>query len=233
MANMRIPIRAIVAIALCSPSLAFVACSGDDTVGALPDAGGGDATGGAHDSSTIDVATNDGGACTPPDAGALDDAAVAAGLALVKQYKCQQCHGQVLSGNNNGVPSPFGGLAYPPNLTSDPATGLGCWTKEEIENAILNGIDDQGVSLCAPMPRFGDAGMDAASAAQIAEFLRSLAPVVNQVPETNCSAPDAGDGGDGGADAADASNVTDASDASDAAADVADAGDGATDGASD
>jgi hypothetical protein len=129
------------------------------------------------------------------DAGPLDDAEVALGMELVTLHKCQNCHGVALSGNNDGVPSTTaeGGLAYPPNLTSDPATGLGCWTNAQIENAILNGIDNQGMALCNPMPKFGhlgDAGLDPAQAADIVEFLRSLPVVVNNVPDTpSCPVP--------------------------------------------
>jgi len=94
-----------------------------------------------------------------------------------------------------------GGLGLPPNLTSDPATGLGCWTNAQIENAILNGTDNEGMPLCPPMPRFGhlagDGGLDGAGAQAVVAYLRSLAVVVYQVPDTpNCAAPS-----DGGADA--------------------------------
>lgn len=129
------------------------------------------------------------------DAGPYSDAEVALGLQLVGLHKCENCHGDTLSGNNDGVPSLTveGGLAYPPNLTPDPATGLGCWTDEQIENAILNGIDNMGMPLCPPMPLFGhegDAGLDQDQAAAVVAYLRSLPPTVNQVPNTpNCPAP--------------------------------------------
>src|SRR5580700_533716 len=117
------------------------------------------------------------------DAGALDDAEVALGQQVVGSHRCEQCHGANLEGNFDGVQSPTteGGTAYPPNLTSDPATGLGCWTNDQIENAILNGIDNQGMPLCPPMPRWGhldDGGLDAAEALAVVQFLRSL-PIVS------------------------------------------------------
>jgi hypothetical protein len=132
------------------------------------------------------------------DAGTLDDAQVALGQAVVGAHRCDQCHGANLEGNFDGVQSPTteGGTAYPPNLTSDPATGLGCWTNDQIENAILNGIDNQGMPLCPPMPRWGhldDGGLDAAEAWAVVQFLRSLPIVSLQVPSTpNCSQPEAG-----------------------------------------
>jgi hypothetical protein len=58
--------------------------------------------------------------------------------------------GIVLSGNDAGLGD--SGLTWPPNLTSDPATGLGCWTDQQIQNAIVNGQDPEGGTLCPSMP---------------------------------------------------------------------------------
>jgi len=132
------------------------------------------------------------------DAGALDDATVAFGQQLVTLHKCASCHGSSLSGNFDGVPSATaeGGTAYPPNLTPDPATGLGCWTNDQIVNAILNGIDNEGMPLCPPMPRWGhiDGGLDLTQAQAVVEYLRSLAAASSQVPNTpNCPELEAGE----------------------------------------
>jgi hypothetical protein len=86
-------------------------------------------------------------------------------------------------------------MIYPKNLTPDRATGLGCWTEDQMVNAILNGIDDQNETLCV-MPQFAKKGMDAGAAHAIANFLRSLPPVDNDIPESVCPAPS-----DGGTDA--------------------------------
>jgi hypothetical protein len=99
------------------------------------------------DSSTPDSSKPDGSgtadaghdaeSCTGFDASALNDASVAAGFAQVWEvYRCYGCHqsasqvvtdagGNItLSGNNQGLGD--SGTIFPPNLTSDPATGLGC-----------------------------------------------------------------------------------------------------------
>lgn len=76
----------------------------------------------SNDTGVMDTGTDatDGGTCMGYDAAGLDDASVQAGLAL----------GLVLSGKNT---SPVeGGAIYPPNLTSDLKTGLGCWTNDQI-----------------------------------------------------------------------------------------------------
>jgi hypothetical protein len=194
-------------------SFALLACVGDDTNAPL-DPGPSDATVGADGATPKGDGGVDGGACVPYDAGGLSDAQVQLGRSLVTQKKCQDCHGETLGGNRNGVPAPGGGSAYPPNLTSDPQTGLGCWSDSEIANAILNGVDDEGSPLCPPMPMFArDAGLDSVGAAAIVAYLRSLPVTVNQVQDTQCSAPvDAGDAGSPSDDAGQDSSAPDAAD---------------------
>jgi hypothetical protein len=130
-----------------------------------------------------------------------------AGMNLVLKFRCYGCHqdnaldagGLVLSGRSTSLSD--AGPIFPPNLTPDPATGLGCWTTDQISNAMLNGVDNEGMTLCT-MPKFGprftDAGLDIdASTGLIIDFLRSLPAVSNQVQDTVCpSASDAGEAGD-------------------------------------
>ncbi len=130
------------------------------------------------------------------DAGPLDPTLVAHGRAVIIARDCQKCHGSALTGNVDGVMSATatGGFAYPPNLTPDDDTGLGCWNVDQIARAILHGVDDQGSPLCDPMPRFDDAGLPEADAVAIAQFLKSIPPRTSHVPQTPaCLAPpDAG-----------------------------------------
>ncbi len=212
-----------------------------------------------------DASADTNSTCAVPDAAALDSASVEAGFYAVWQvYKCYSCHqrkssvvdslgnGIVLSGNNDGLGD--SGTVFPPNLTSDPATGLGCWTDSQVIDAILNGTTPDGGQLCPSMPLWGkalpnvppDGGtrpgtpMGAETAQEIVDFLRSLPVVSNSVPETMCAMVDAGggdaardaatDGGgdaafDGGVDASDAANA-EATDAgaADAGIDATDAG---------
>jgi hypothetical protein len=139
------------------------------------------------DVATLDVAVDatDGG-CIPYDASNLDPAAIVAGQMLSITLKCAKCHDDGLTGDPAGVMSPQteGGLAYPPNLTPDPTTGLGCWTNAQITTAILDGIDNQGQPLCPPMPHFAEAGIDASGADDLVTFLRSITPAIATVPDT-------------------------------------------------
>jgi hypothetical protein len=246
-------------------ALALVGCVGDDTNTPLPDAGVTDATTGGEGGTDGGDASTDGGqdagTCVLFDAAGLSDAEVQAGRAIVTQSKCGRCHGQEMQGNQNGVPSSTaeGGVAYPPDLTPDPVTGLGCWTNEQIARAFLYGIDDQGELLCNPMPRFGeigDGGISEAGAAAVVAYLRSLPAISTNVPSTGAcpvlpptdAGPDAGieagagdsgpDGAiDGGGDGSVADGGPDGSisdsgpdaTATDGGADAADASDGSSD----
>lgn len=77
-------------------------------------------------------------------------------------------------------------MAYPQNLTPDEATGIGSWTQAQIISAILSGVDDEGRMLCAVMPRFAALGMKQAEAEDVAAYLKSLPPVVHEIPESSC-----------------------------------------------
>lgn len=57
---------------------------------------------------------------------------------------CQGCHGATLAG---GVP-PF----FAPNLTSDRATGIGNWSKEDIVRAVREGVRPDRRRLAPVMP---------------------------------------------------------------------------------
>jgi hypothetical protein len=161
---------------------------------------------------------SDGGTCTVYDASGLNEASVQAGFTQVWQvYKCWRCHqnttlnpvddagnGILLSGNVAGLGD--SGLVFPPNLTNS-AVALGCWTDPQIQTAMLQGLDLEGGALCPPMPVFGvgDGGggkpMDAGTAQEIIDYLRSITPSNQLTTDTTC--PAATDGGttDGASDA--------------------------------
>ena len=79
---------------------------------------------------------------------------------------------------------PMGVTLYGPNLTPDMTTGIGAWTDEQITNAILNGIDNQGERLCPEMGHFPSMGQDEVTS--IIGYLHSLKPVVHQVQTSSC-----------------------------------------------
>jgi hypothetical protein len=95
---------------------------------------------------------------------------------------------------------PTGVQLYGPNLTPDMTTGIGAWTDEQITNAILNGIDNQGERLCPEMGHFPD--MQPAEVTSIIGYLHSLKPVSHQASPSICpplkSAPPGSSGSSSG-----------------------------------
>jgi hypothetical protein len=142
--------------------------------------------------------------------GALEEpASWELGANLVSARGCPTCHDSSdpatrLAGSDQPI---AGSEAYGANLTPDPATGIGRWTDDQITAAILRGVAADGHTLCEQMPRAAD--MSAGDVAAIVTYLRSLPPVVHQVPASACAASsvtttigapdDAGAGGDGSA----------------------------------
>jgi mono/diheme cytochrome c family protein len=133
-----------------------------------------------------------------------DQEAAARGRYLAAQAGvCLECHTEHLMGDPKVVDyanffaggEEFAvGLPVTPvskNLTSDPETGLGKWTVEDIVKVIKQGIDKHGDGICPPMPSgpvgaFGD--MTDEDALDVAHYIKSLPPIVNMV-EDQCTFP--------------------------------------------
>jgi hypothetical protein len=190
--------------------------SGPANDGSTKDSTTGDAAGDAASDTSTGEDAGEGGTCAVYDASGLNEASVQAGFTEVWQvYKCWRCHqnttdvvddagnGILLNGNTVGLGD--SGTIFPPNLTNS-AVALGCWTDPQIQTAILQALDNEGGTLCPPMSAFGTAGngagrpMDAGTAQEIVDYLRSLTPSNQTTTDTTCPLPEAGtDGGDGGA----------------------------------
>lgn len=170
-----------------------IGCGGDD-VSTSPDDGDASAdTGLTIDSSIITIvdsgprkdsgvdASDAAALClAAPDAAIYGADAIDAGAMIVAAHACTGCHTGNLSGN---ATTPVSGQ-YPRNLTPDLATGLGCWTDDEIARAVLFGVDNHGVALCV-MPQF-EATIGDASVTDLIAYLRSVGAVSNDVPAGLC-----------------------------------------------
>lgn len=93
--------------------------------------------------------------------------AVLRGKALAEENLCVACH-----------QDDYAGLGFYPNLTPDVATGLGDWSDVDIANAIQNGYDRNGESLCSLMGIYPFTNEEASD---IVAFLRQLPAVSNQI----------------------------------------------------
>jgi hypothetical protein len=143
------------------------------------------------------------GKCPPNDPATPDDeseckeiANVEAGAQAVRRRTCTNCHGANMAGTTTmiqGVPNtPLGDKVelYPPNLTSDPETGVGPpesggkWTDDALALAIRTGVDKESQTLCPQMTHF--AKMSDFEVYSIVKYLRSIPPVKNKIPRSVC-----------------------------------------------
>jgi mono/diheme cytochrome c family protein len=88
------------------------------------------------------------------------------------------------------------------NLTSDNTTGLGTWMAADIVKVLKMGKAKDGSGICPPMPvgpmgAFG--GLTDGDALDIANYIKSLPPIVHNVPDMCVFPPPAPDGGTDGA----------------------------------
>ena len=134
---------------------------------------------------------NDQPTCPPDNPTCAALATADKGAEQVTDSKCKDCHTPTMAGSTtpitldrSGNPLPSNVKLYPPNLTNDPATGIGNWTDDEIVRAIRNGVDDQNEQLCPQMQHFGN--FNDFQAYSIVKYLRSLPPVSNKVPSSVC-----------------------------------------------
>jgi hypothetical protein len=122
---------------------------------------------------------------------------ITVGERFSQQRGCPTCHQSsypadgVLSGQSTPRP---GTMAYGANLTPDHLTGLGDWADIQVARAIRYGVDNGGLPLCDPMPRYATssdhgAPMTDIEAQAIVAYLRSLAPVTRKdggIPASMC-----------------------------------------------
>ena len=74
--------------------------------------------------------------------------------------------------------------AYAPNITPDPETGIGGWSKADIVRAIRDGLRPDGSLIGPPMPFALYRGISDEDAEAIATYVLSVAPVKNEVPQS-------------------------------------------------
>jgi mono/diheme cytochrome c family protein len=82
-------------------------------------------------------------------------------------------------------------FSYAGNITSDPETGIGDWSLDDIVTVIKQGSDPDGDGICPPMPAgpmAAFAGMTDEDALDIAHYIKSLPPIVDAT-EHACQFP--------------------------------------------
>lgn len=122
-------------------------------------------------------------------------------LVTSAQTPCMLCHspmdtsggtfrvkdGMALAGRNwepDGLP-----FVTAPNLTSDPETGAGAWSDDQLARAIREGIGHDGRTLFPVMPYEHYRTMSDEDLASIVVYLRSLPPIRNPLPPSKVPFP--------------------------------------------
>ena len=101
------------------------------------------------------------------------------------------CHTEPKKQANVGArpfPIPFGRV-YSTNITSDKETGLGNWTDQEIQDAIVKGVRRDGSKILPVMPFEKYSRMAQEDLKTLIAYLRTLKPVKRVTPELNSWAP--------------------------------------------
>lgn len=104
---------------------------------------------------------------------------------------CQGCHtapGEEPFAGGRGLETPFGTI-YTPNITFDPETGLGRWSRDNFWQAMHEGIAPDGSRLypAFPFPHFSKMPRDEVDA--LYDYLGSLPQVKKEKPENELPWP--------------------------------------------
>ena len=101
------------------------------------------------------------------------------------------CHTEPKKEANVGArpfPIPFGKV-YSTNITQDKETGLGAWTDQQIQDAIVKGVRRDGSKLLPVMPFEKYSGMAQEDLKALIAYLRTLKAVKKATPELQTWAP--------------------------------------------
>ncbi len=116
-----------------------------------------------------------------------DETAVSRGEYLVHAGGCIVCHTDegkqaIPLAGGRSLETPFGTF-YSPNITPDPATGIGEWTDEDFLRAFWEGVNPDGDHYYPSFPYTSYTGVSREDLLAMRAYLSSLDPVVKQAPE--------------------------------------------------
>ena len=121
-----------------------------------------------------------------PEARAAEDPeTIARGRYMFHAGACDSCHtdhpnnGAFLAGGRRMATEL--GTFLVPNITPDPATGIGAWSTEDFHRAMIEGKRPDGSHYYPVFPYRWYTGMSAQDVADLWAYLRSVPPVENQV----------------------------------------------------
>jgi mono/diheme cytochrome c family protein len=119
---------------------------------------------------------------------------LANGLTTFNAGGCSSCHAvpgqpdRLRLGGGLAIPSPFGTF-YAPNISSDPADGIGRWTEVEFVGAVTRGISPAGFHYFPAFPYASYQHAKAEDVRDLFAYLKTLAAVSGKVRDHDVPFP--------------------------------------------
>src|SRR6476620_3107687 len=119
---------------------------------------------------------------------------LANGLTTFNAAGCSSCHAvpgqpdRTKLGGGLAIPSPFGTF-YAPNISPDPADGIGRWTEAEFVRAVTEGISPTGLHYFPAFPYTSYRHARIEDVRDLFAYLKTLAPVSGKVREHDVPFP--------------------------------------------
>jgi mono/diheme cytochrome c family protein len=135
---------------------------------------------------------------SPPTLVAVATAATAPNLAngqiIFNAGGCSSCHAvpnqpdRLRLGGGLAIPSPFGTF-YTPNISPDPADGIGRWSEADFVNALTRGISPEGTHYFPAFPYTSYAHVKVQDVRDLFAYLKTLAQVPGKVRDHDVPFP--------------------------------------------
>jgi mono/diheme cytochrome c family protein len=109
-------------------------------------------------------------------------------FALAGGCACHTVPKGTFNAGSRAFPIPLGKV-YSTNITQDKETGLGSWTDQQIQDAIVKGIRRDGSRIIPVMPYEAYSGMAQEDLKALIAYLKTLKPVKKATPELESKAP--------------------------------------------
>jgi mono/diheme cytochrome c family protein len=119
---------------------------------------------------------------------------LANGLVVFNAGGCSSCHAvpdqpdRLRLGGGLAIPSPFGTF-YAPNISSDPADGIGRWSETEFVTAVTSGVSPAGQHYFPAFPYTSYAHARPDDIRDLFAYLKTLAPVSGKVRDHDVPFP--------------------------------------------
>jgi mono/diheme cytochrome c family protein len=116
------------------------------------------------------------------------------GLVVFNAGGCASCHAvpgqpdRLRLGGGLAIPSPFGTF-YAPNISPDPADGIGRWTEDQFVAAVTHGVSPEGKHYFPAFPYTSYAHAYPNDIRDLFAYLKTLAPVSGKVRDHDLPFP--------------------------------------------